>query len=278
MEPHAQRRGHSRAAIEDRGPILVHVSAEEAQASERAQAFAKADQPAEPRLEGRLRGRRQRGNVTRIDQRTTGDLRDEIEKRLGSIDPSELLSVADARDVMREANRAAWAEQQAAARERAAGDRDRDDDCRRPQSHDDRTRICRSARQGRVDDHPRYRRRRAGARRLAPRRPVSRRGAATRRRAAFRRLSRSATLAAVTRRGDVFRLNPHKLDLAEIEQRLADVQPSMPSVVEARARVRDQARADRRALGAAPGREHARRVAARKQETPTARCAAPLRR
>jgi hypothetical protein len=42
-------------------------------------------------------------------------------------------------------------------------------------------------------------------------------------------------LAAVTRQGDVFRLSPQKLDFEEIEQRLADVQTHMPSVVEARA-------------------------------------------
>ena len=41
--------------------------------------------------------------------------------------------------------------------------------------------------------------------------------------------------AAVTRAGDVFRLNPTALDFEEAEQRLADVQPRMPSVVEARA-------------------------------------------
>jgi hypothetical protein len=42
-------------------------------------------------------------------------------------------------------------------------------------------------------------------------------------------------LAAVTRQGDVFRLSPQKLDFEEIEQRLADVQTRLPSVVQARA-------------------------------------------
>jgi hypothetical protein len=41
--------------------------------------------------------------------------------------------------------------------------------------------------------------------------------------------------AAVTRAGDVFRLNPTALDFEEAEQRLADTQPRMASVVEARA-------------------------------------------
>ena len=41
--------------------------------------------------------------------------------------------------------------------------------------------------------------------------------------------------AAVTRSGDVFRLNPTAFDFEESEQRLADVQPRLPSVIEARA-------------------------------------------
>jgi hypothetical protein len=39
--------------------------------------------------------------------------------------------------------------------------------------------------------------------------------------------------AAVTRQGDVFRLSPQKLDLEEIEQRLLDVQTSLPTVTRA---------------------------------------------
>jgi hypothetical protein len=41
--------------------------------------------------------------------------------------------------------------------------------------------------------------------------------------------------AAVTRAGDVIRLNPTALDFEEAEQRLADVEPRLPSIVEARA-------------------------------------------
>ena len=54
---------------------------------------------------------------------------------------------------------------------------------------------------------------------------------------------KAGDFAAVTRTGDVFRLNPHRLDFEEIEQRLADTEPRMPGVVEARARAeikRDQ--------------------------------------
>ena len=85
--------------------------------------------------------------------------------------------------------------------------------------------------------------------------------------------------AAVTRGGDVFRLNPTALDFEEAEQRLADVQPRLPTVVEARAAQRDQARAERRTLGAAPGRERTRRMrCGRRTGTPSRPFAAPTRR
>ena len=60
-----------------------------------------------------------RGTVTRIDQRTTGDQWEEIQKRLGGIDRATLPTVAEAREEMREANRAAWIAEQQAAREQA---------------------------------------------------------------------------------------------------------------------------------------------------------------
>ena len=60
-----------------------------------------------------------RGDVTRIDQRTTGELRAEIDKRLGTLDPASLLTVTDAKEVMREASRAAWIEAKQAEREKA---------------------------------------------------------------------------------------------------------------------------------------------------------------
>ena len=60
-----------------------------------------------------------RGNVTRIDQRTTGDHWEEIQKRLAGIDRRELISVADAKEAMREANRIEWREHRQAEREAA---------------------------------------------------------------------------------------------------------------------------------------------------------------
>jgi len=106
-------------AIEDRGLILVHVSREEAENSHRAAAFAKAIGRQNRALKEGFAVVDARGNVTRIDQRTTGDLWEEIQKRLAGIDQRELLSVADAKDAMREANRIEWREQRRAERDAA---------------------------------------------------------------------------------------------------------------------------------------------------------------
>ena len=62
------------------------------------------------------------GDVHRLDQRTTGDLRPEIEARLdgfAGIDRAGLLNVTDAKEAMREASRAAWKAERRAEREQA---------------------------------------------------------------------------------------------------------------------------------------------------------------
>ena len=62
------------------------------------------------------------GDVHRLDQRTTGDLRPEIEARLdgfAGIDRARLLNVTDAKDAMREASRAAWLVEQRVERDMA---------------------------------------------------------------------------------------------------------------------------------------------------------------
>ena len=61
-------------AIEDRGLILVHVSREEAADSYRAREYAKAINRQNRALKEGFAVVDRRGNVTRIDQRTTGDL------------------------------------------------------------------------------------------------------------------------------------------------------------------------------------------------------------
>jgi hypothetical protein len=97
--------------IEDKGLILVHVSREEADASHRAHAFAKVIGNQRRELREGFAVVDPRGNVTRIDQRTTGDQWEEIQKRLGGIDKAELLTAAGAKERQAEIRRAAWIEQ-----------------------------------------------------------------------------------------------------------------------------------------------------------------------
>jgi hypothetical protein len=92
--------------IARRGLILVHVSREEAAETYRAREFAKAIERQNRALKEGFAVVDRRGNVTRIDQRTTGDHWEEIQKRLGGIDRPELMSVTQAKAAQRETNRA----------------------------------------------------------------------------------------------------------------------------------------------------------------------------
>jgi hypothetical protein len=62
---------------------------------------------------------RKPSNVYRIDQRVTGDLWEEIQKRLDGIDQRELLSVAQAREVQAEARKIEFPERKQAERDAA---------------------------------------------------------------------------------------------------------------------------------------------------------------
>lgn len=114
-----QTAGQFAKQLAGKGLILVHVSAEEAKASERAHDFAKAiSRRNRPVREG-FAVIDQRGSVTRIDQRTTGDQWEEIQKRLGGIDRADLATLAEARVIQHEANRAAFREKKQAERAEA---------------------------------------------------------------------------------------------------------------------------------------------------------------
>ena len=103
-------------ALAMRGLGIARVSAEEAYESQRKHAFAKEIGNRAPVYrDGEIVAVNGFGSVYRFNERTTGQLRDEIEKRLAGIDPAELMSIADTKEAMREADRAAYAE----ARERA---------------------------------------------------------------------------------------------------------------------------------------------------------------
>jgi hypothetical protein len=93
-------------ALEDRGLILASVTAEDAQRSELSQKAAKAinSEHMPPLLkEGELVVVNGYGSVYRLNQRTTGDNKADLERYLSTVDRSQLLNVADAQAVMREA-------------------------------------------------------------------------------------------------------------------------------------------------------------------------------
>jgi Relaxase/Mobilisation nuclease domain len=106
-------------AIEDRGLILVHVSREEAAASYRAREYAKEIKHQNRALKEGFAVVDRRGSVYRIDQRTTGDLWEEIQKKLGGIDKRELLSVDQAREAMKDARKIEFAEKKRAEQQKA---------------------------------------------------------------------------------------------------------------------------------------------------------------
>jgi len=217
--------------IENRGLILVYVTAEEAQASERAKAFAKAVGRQNRAMKEGFAVVDQRGTVTRIDQRVTGDQWEEIEKRLGVIDRDSLLSVADAREAMKEANRAAWREQQERERPATAIETKIADALKTTMTGTEFAEALDKA--GLTITRTNA----ADVEALAALRHDDQLAAASGIEMSGRYFARLeiGDLAAVTKSGDVFRLSPHQLDVVEIDQRLADVQPRMASVTEARA-------------------------------------------
>ena len=173
----------------------------------------------------------ERGTVTRIDQRVTGDLWKEIEQRLASIDRTNLLTVAEARDVMKEAHRAAGADAREQARPASAIEITVADALASTMTGTDFAAALdeKGLTVARVTA--------ADVLALDALREADRAAGTFDEQASGRRFAEIKTgeLATVTRNGDVFRLSPQKLDFEDIEQRLADVQTRLPTVVEARA-------------------------------------------
>jgi hypothetical protein len=229
--------GDLEEALASRGIALAKVTGDEARASERAAAFAKeVGNFGRALKEGETVAVNQYGDVHRIDARTTGDLRPEIEGRLAGLD---LLSVTDAKEAMREAARASLASE---AREWR--------DMNTPPTGIETTiadalenTMTGTAFAAALDDAGLTITRATesdvtalGA--LRHDESLARLAAETngeaRRDHHFARLE-PGDFAAVTRAGDVFRLNPTALDFEEAQQRLADTQTGLPCVVEARA-------------------------------------------
>ena len=229
--------GDLEEALAARGITLARVTPEEASQSERTAAFAQeVGNVARVLREDEVVAVNARGDVYRLDTRTTGDERSAIEGRLAGLD---LLSVTDAKEAMQEAAREAWGDERRAAWEKA-----------RPPTGIETTiaEALKSTKTGHdfaaaMDD--------AGIT-IARATDADVKALDTLRQDAglaalvshtedeLDRVRHFATLqagdfAAVTRAGDVFRLNPHQVDLQDAEQRLADTQSRLPSVTEARA-------------------------------------------
>lgn len=263
--------------IDNRGLALVYLSSAEADTSHRSHAFAKAINRQSRAIREGFGVVDQRGNVTRIDQRVTGDLSEEIQKRLGGIDKDALLTVDQARDLMRHRNRDEFREKKQAERDQArpasfigrkitdcenrahvagaiiqrdgsgqivAGaaalaDRLRPQDERQTETatiHGAEAFAARLDQAGiaivRATDADvkiidALRREEAAARLAAETNREAYKGNR------FDRLQ-AGDVAAVNRRGDVFRLNPYRLDLERIERALTSSR-TLLGVIEARA-------------------------------------------
>ena len=235
-------------ALAGRGISLAEVSGEEARASQRSAAFAKeVGNFARALREGEIVAVNAHGDIYRLDQRTTGDPAPEIEARLAGLDRVTLLDVAGTKEVMREAARDSYGDEARQWR-----------DMNTPLSAieqviaDALTTTMTGHEFAAALDKAGITIARADASRLAALDALRERGRLARLTAhtdeadinaamnivpEARRFDKLAEgdYAAVTRAGDVIRLNPTALDFEEAEQRLADVEPRLPSIVEARA-------------------------------------------
>jgi hypothetical protein len=230
--------GELEEALAARGISLAEVSAEEARQSERTAAFAKEIGSYAPVLkESEIVAVTEYGDVFRINQRTTGEPQPDIEARFPELGRDALLSVTDAKAVMQEARRAAYAEQQRSARPPTGIETTIADALANTmtgtefaEALDKAGLTITRATETDIPALDALREQQADAvtawendERIVT--PDLRHFAAL----------TEGDYAAVTRSGDVFRLNPNAVDLEEAEQRLADVQTRLPSVAEARA-------------------------------------------
>ena len=104
-------------ALDERGLSLARVDRTEAEASQRAQAFAEAVGNYAPAYkEGAIVVVDSFGHVRGLNEQTTGDTRAEMEKRFATFDPSTLLNVTDTRAALKEAARIEFIEAKQAER------------------------------------------------------------------------------------------------------------------------------------------------------------------
>jgi hypothetical protein len=235
-------------ALAGRGISLAEVSTEEARVSQRTSAFAKeVGNFARPLKEGEIVAVNEHGDIYRLDQRTTGDAAPEIAGRLAGLDRGSLLSVTDTADLIREASRASYADEARQWRDMnmplsAIEQVIADALTTTMTGHEFAAALDKAgitiARTDAADlaalDALRSE---ADMARLTAHTDEADINAAMNVVPEVRRFDKLAEgeYAAVTRAGDVIRLNPTALDFEEAEQRLADVEPRLPSIVEARA-------------------------------------------
>ena len=112
------------AALDERGLILARVDSAEAADSERLRAFAKAVGNYAPRYaEGEIVVVNNFGDVQRLNQRTTGQNRNEINKRLATLDPASFPTVGAAQDKQQERHHQAGHDRREALKKLRGADR-----------------------------------------------------------------------------------------------------------------------------------------------------------
>jgi hypothetical protein len=249
-------------ALAAHGITLARVTAEEAAISQRVAAFAEAAGRFAPVLaDGEIVAVDGRAAVHRLTERTTGDTPPEIEARFPGIDRDSLLSVTDAKDAMREASFQAWRDEARQWRdtntplsgiETAIADAlvgtmtGTDFAIALDEAGLTIARATAGTQGSDLGDIAALAALRKEAE-LAGTVARTEAGANTDRNARHFAHLIEGDYAAITRSGDVFRLNPTALDFEDVEQRLADVQTRLPSITEARALLevnRDKAAAD----------------------------------
>jgi hypothetical protein len=234
--------GQFEEALAAKGISLAVVSRDEAEQSQRTAAFAKEVGNFAPTLKpGEIVAVNEHGDVHRLTERTTGDTAPDIEARFPGIDRAALLNVADTKEVMQDAARAAYRDE--ARHERAintplTGIETAIADALANTKTGVEFAAALDAEGITIAQTTPADEKALGV--LRDQAELAATVAFTENTSLDRDVRRYANLingdyAVVTRSGDVFRLNPTAFDFEDIEQRLADVQTRLPSVTEARA-------------------------------------------
>lgn len=244
------------AALEAKGMILARVTPEEAAKSERDHAFAAEVGNFAPKYRpDELVVVNERGRVYRLDGKTTGDGRAAVQEYAATIDRSTLLSVADARAAQQEAGQEqrtderlrAKPETKIEARIAELRDSARSSGAFAAALYNEGITLARVDAPGKAKIEREYQDRYLAERLAAQEDGSTRKPEDVRLRKANFAVGE---LVAVTRYGDVHRLNPYRLDLNRIEEAATgggDRTPSLSSAREFFAKDRADDKAQREA-------------------------------